>query len=543
MSDNNMDLEVARQLIEKDKLKREKAKLATKRYRERIISNQGKDAYLKIRNTEMKNYRKKQADKINQAYILAGKNTQEQNKREEQIRVQSRRVQQAEKSKEKQRLEPLAILSIAESKKRVKDLTPAWFKPKRGIIMSVKEFKDMKKPTERRPFTGNGKNNILTDIRNTHRFLYKQELSREAVDLLQDIYRGEDIGKNDLFEYFPYLHINRVEGFANKLAQKYTNLSSWRKFANNFINILSRAAYPTSVIKNMKKDTRIKEYLEPYEYLSRAAIENFQTYAAERQENISKDTIIADFSEQTMLEKLKEIPDKLEGVESKMKREEYQAIFAVYTLIQPRRLLDYEALKLEEEGTVLSDSDNYLLLDGRQPVKMIFNKYKTSDTYDQQEVKVSGYLQEYLKKHIDSAKLKIGDYVFGSVNNRKIPRKSLSNTVSYIFTGVYGKKITLNDVRQSAVTYFYEKPRTVKEIQKFSTAMGHSIKTNLEYRRFKEEISDDLKDAIKKQEENNKEEDIDTNKVKCNICGKVVKKTNLKRHQQTKTCKEAGKNK
>ena len=60
----------------------------------------------------------------------------------------------------------------------------------------------------------------------------------------------------------------------------------------------------------MKKDTRIKEYLEPYEYLSRAAIENFQTYAAERQENISKDTIIADFSEQTMLEKLKEIPDK-----------------------------------------------------------------------------------------------------------------------------------------------------------------------------------------------------------------------------------------
>ena len=38
MSDNNMDLEVARQLIEKDKLKRERAKLATKRYRERIIS-------------------------------------------------------------------------------------------------------------------------------------------------------------------------------------------------------------------------------------------------------------------------------------------------------------------------------------------------------------------------------------------------------------------------------------------------------------------------------------------------------------------------
>ena len=129
MSDNNMDLEVARQLIEKDKLKREKAKLATKRYRERIISNQGKDAYLKIRNTEMKNYRKKQAEKISQAYVLAGKNTQEQNEREEQVRVQSRRVEQAAKKKEKQRLEPLAILSIAESKKRVKDLTPAWFKP------------------------------------------------------------------------------------------------------------------------------------------------------------------------------------------------------------------------------------------------------------------------------------------------------------------------------------------------------------------------------------------------------------------------------
>ena len=118
MSDNNMDLEVARQLIEKDKLKREKAKLATKRYRERIISNQGKDAYLKIRNTEMKNYRKKQAEKISQAYILAGKNTQDQNEREEQVRVQSRRVEQAAKKKEKQRLEPLAILSIAESKKR-----------------------------------------------------------------------------------------------------------------------------------------------------------------------------------------------------------------------------------------------------------------------------------------------------------------------------------------------------------------------------------------------------------------------------------------
>ena len=36
---------------------------------------------------------------------------------------------------------------------------------------------------------------------------------------------------------------------------------------------------------------------------------------------------------------------------------------------------------------------------------------------------------------------------------------------------------------------------------------------------------------------------MDSTKVKCNICGRVVKKTNLKRHQQTKTCKEAGKNK
>ena len=98
---------------------------------------------------------------------------------------------------------------------------------------------------------------------------------------------------------------------------------------------------------------------------------------------------------------------------------------------------------------------------------------------------------------------------------------------------MFGQDLTLNNIRQSASTYFYQnKNRTVQEIKQFAESMSHAPLTSLQYRRFK---TDD--DAVQKfvQEEEKKiqvksaERSVDTTNINMNErkswVGKVLYKS------------------
>ena len=500
-----MDKKTAEEIIKKAEEKRERSRLATARYRQRLREELTPEIYKEIDMERMRAYRKNLKDRLEQAYISAGKTQQEKDNRVEDIKEadqRSRRLATAEKKKEQARL-VRGVKSVKDVlKENKKEIIPKWFKQK--LRLTEDEFRQMKKP---RSLTVR---DITKQIGNVIRFLYNEDMTSKQKDIIQQLWGGDDLPKNfDLFKHFPFLALNKIEYFAKKLAGRYPKLSSWNTNANNFINLLSRAAYPSSYLKSEKN--LIKKYYEPYLYLSKAAISNTEEYLEQRRKNVGKEIIIENFNEKNNLEVIKNFPDKIEGLN--ISTAEAKALYAVYALIPPRRIKDFQITKIEDGAREKSaDEDyNYLFVSRGRPVKFVFNQYKTSDKFGKQEITVSGDLEDILKEHIDANKLKLGQYLFGQTSNRKKVREDLGEKISLIYTQIYGKAITLNSIRQSAATEFHSKPRTTEEMLDYAEKMAHSLATNLEYRRIKltKKQQKEVDEVIEEQKEEFKEDDKD----------------------------------
>ena len=91
-----------------------------------------------------------------------------------------------------------------------------------------------------------------------------------------------------------------------------------------------------------------------------------------------------------------------------------KALVAVYTLIQPRRLMDYYKMKILRrkkitEGalkrlmsTKKANDWNYVILwkSDDMPMEFIFNQFKTKDTYKRQILKIPDNLGKILRGYI-----------------------------------------------------------------------------------------------------------------------------------------------
>ena len=500
-----MDRKTAEEVIKKAEEKREKSRLATARYRAKLREQLTPEIYKEIDMERMRAYRKNLKERLEQAYISAGKTQEEKDNRVEDIKEadkQSRRLATVEKKKEQARL-VRGVKSVKDVlKENKKELIPKWFKQK--LRLTEEEFKAMKKAKSL------SVRDITKQIGNVIRFLYNEDMTSKQKDIVQELWGGQDLPKNlDLFKHFPFLALDKIESFAKKLAERYPKLSSWNANANNFINLLSRAAYPSSYLKSEKN--LIKKYYEPYLYLSKAAISNTEEYLEQRRKNVGKEIIIENFNEKNNLEVVKNFPDKIEGLN--ISKQEAKALYSVYALLPPRRVKDYQLVKLEDVAREQSaDEDyNYVFISRGRPVKFVFNQYKTAEKFGKQEVTVSGDLEDILKEHIDENKLKLGQYLFGQTTNRKKVREDLGERISLIYTQIYGKSVTINTIRQSAATEFHSKQQTTEDMKEFATAMSHSLATNLEYRRIKlsKKQEKEVNEVIEEQKEEFKEDDKD----------------------------------
>ena len=98
-----MDRKTAEDIIRKAEEKRERSRLATAKYRAKLRQELTPDVYKEIDRERMANYRKNLKDRLEQAYISAGKNQEERDNRVQDIAEsdkQSRRLAIVEKKKE-----------------------------------------------------------------------------------------------------------------------------------------------------------------------------------------------------------------------------------------------------------------------------------------------------------------------------------------------------------------------------------------------------------------------------------------------------------
>ena len=128
--------------------------------------------------------------------------------------------------------------------------------------------------------------------------------------------------------------------------------------------------------------------------------------------------------------------------------------------IPPRRSKDYVDFKIKD---IDPDKDNYI-----ENKKMIFNSYKTSKTYQRQEIPIPPELMKILKQWIN---LNHTEYLFYDNNCKKMTNVKLTQRLNKLF----GKKASVNQLRHTYLSDKYQDTiKLNKDMADDMKAMGSS---------------------------------------------------------------------
>jgi hypothetical protein len=169
-----------------------------------------------------------------------------------------------------------------------------------------------------------------------------------------------------------------------------------------------------------------------------------------------------------------------------------KALLSLYLFLHPRRL-EYASLKIKRsknagKGTPVKDEHNYIEVSPQNITKRIcLNHYKTSKTYGQfcfNSKDIPRELINALKPLLD--KRDDGDYLFKTKSGGFNESSNFSQMIKDAFTRRIGKPMVVNDIRHIYSSQLWEKNPSMAELKDSSIKMGHSVQTNLNYRRVDE---------------------------------------------------------
>ena len=158
-----------------------------------------------------------------------------------------------------------------------------------------------------------------------------------------------------------------------------------------------------------------------------------------------------------------------------------RALLALYTLLPPRRTEEISLLTIMDSEVDLDDSFNYVIMNGTNPVKLVYLRYKTDKSYGKIKIPIPTKLKTILKAYISEYKLDNGDALFGTTAGRYY--KNFSSEISKVFEKYTQKKITANLIRHSFITHYLSKKRSTADKKKIAMLMGHSIESQSAYDR------------------------------------------------------------
>ena len=311
-------------------------------------------------------------------------------------------------------------------------------------------FKRTNKPLEK-----STKEDYLSKLNIINKLMLKQPLS--------------DIGKKEIIKalenkqfYASVLEINmkylrNIDDVVQKLRDKYQNDNTFRGYINPLVVILGK----------------LPHFSKEYQQLAKLNIKLSNEYSAERDKHIVKEkdkNKLISFSPQEIkdgIEKLTNLSDK--------------AIYVLSVYFLRRLEIRTLILSLEED-----DEDNVLVVDKHyNPIKVIFNKYKTHKVYKQQSIDVPQEIKGILKDYLVKNKIKAGEYVLGQVSDRNkfVAQGNFSNKIKDVFNKIYNADITNRWIRQSYATHknddnFLEK---MKEFEKDANLLSHSVAVHKQY--------------------------------------------------------------
>ena len=141
-------------------------------------------------------------------------------------------------------------------------------------------------------------------------------------------------------------------------------------------------------------------------------------------------------------------------------------ILSLFTLIPPRRIMDYIEMKINNIST---NKNNFI-----KGNSLVFNTYKTSKQKGQQKINIPKELKSILTKYIKLIADK-SDYL---LFNNKFQQLSTPN-MTLKLNKIFGKKVSVNMLRH---IYLSEKhAENLKEMENDFESMGSSLKQSKVY--------------------------------------------------------------
>lgn len=150
--------------------------------------------------------------------------------------------------------------------------------------------------------------------------------------------------------------------------------------------------------------------------------------------------------------------DSLKGID--------KVLLSVYTFIPPRRLNDFELLKIVHKQPK-DDDFNYYVLSSKS---FVFNNYKTKSTFKQQIIKAPAKLHNIINDYVKENNIEDDTLLFDFkiyLRLKKLIGCSVDNLRHSFINNKY-KRLTINS----------------KTMEDMAYKMGHNLTTHLRYRKF-----------------------------------------------------------
>lgn len=295
--------------------------------------------------------------------------------------------------------------------------------------------------------------NYITKIKFIHKDITNKNINIKKIsNILLNKYNIKDI--EYVIKNFNYLENNKLITF---LYKKYENINTIKSYLIPYTVICSKINYynENEVHKNL---------IENIEKINK-------TYEDDRDNNSinieDKNKLIINYNKEELEKKLK----ILNNIEE-------QLIFALYTIIPPRRL-EYSNMIIKENDINLNNNHNYIIIENNNPIKFIFNNYKTNKVFGQQIYNIDDNIKKIITEYIIVNKKNNNDLLFNYKSN------NFGKKITNIFKKIYNENITVRWLRISYVSYVRKENLTNNELKIISEKMAHSLETNSRYNKIK----------------------------------------------------------
>jgi hypothetical protein len=155
-------------------------------------------------------------------------------------------------------------------------------------------------------------------------------------------------------------------------------------------------------------------------------------------------------------------------------------ISCIYTLIPPRRLLDYALMKIVSNNyyqnlKYLDKIKNNYLVKKDNKLYFIFCNYKTDKIYGIQKFEIKGNLKKIINKWLE---INTSDNFLLNKDKKQMTSNLLGKMITNIFSNDEYKNVSLNQIRHSYITN-----NNVVNNPQIAFQMAHSIQTQNYYKK------------------------------------------------------------